>query len=123
MIIYNNKHSNFEKLLNKDKGRYTYGVHENCLIFKTPQPLPIYVQNFPTPDDLGRLILNKPPPPHPNLSSCNKLQSNNSTMYVNERNQNKSKTKSRHIQIDHTFYFSILPTNNAMVSLKNGFTV
>ena len=25
------------------KGRYTYDVYENCLIFKTPNPLPINV--------------------------------------------------------------------------------
>ena len=40
-----------------------------------------------------------------------------------ERSQNKRKTKSGHIQIDHSLYCSILPTNNAMVSLKDGFTV
>ena len=39
--------------MNKRAG-YTYDVHENCLIFKTPQPQPprtlsIYAQNFPTP--------------------------------------------------------------------------
>ena len=49
------------------KGRYTCDVHENCLIFRTPHPLSIYVQNFPTPLDLGRPILNDalPPPPSP----------------------------------------------------------
>ena len=31
----------------------------------------------------------------------------NDTVHVNEQNQKKSKTKSRHIQIDHVFYFSI----------------
>ena len=36
--------------------------------------------------------------------------------------QNKNKTKSRHIQINHAFYFSIYPTNNVMVSLRDGFT-
>ena len=30
------------------KGRYTYDVHENCVIFENPQPLSIYVQNFST---------------------------------------------------------------------------
>ena len=40
---------------------------------------------------------------------------------MNERNQNKNKTMSRHIQIDHTLYCLIQPTNNAMVSLKDGF--
>ena len=44
-------------------------------------------------------------------------------MHVNERNQNKYEIKSRHIQIDHAFYCSIYPTNNAVVSLKDGFTV
>ena len=41
---------------------------------------------------------------------------------MNERNQNKSKTKSRHIQIDHTFCCSIQATTNAIVSLKDDFT-
>ena len=36
-----------------------------------------------------------------------KLWNNNHTVDVNERNQNKSKTKSRHIQIDHGFCCSI----------------
>ena len=44
-------------------------------------------------------------------------------VHVNERNQNKNKTKSRHIQIDFRLYCSIQPTDNAMVSLKDGFTV
>ena len=44
-------------------------------------------------------------------------------MHVNERNQNKYEIKSRHIQIDHAFYCSIYPTNNAVVSLKDGFIV
>ena len=33
----------------KHKGGYTYDVHQNCLIFKTPPPLSIHVQNFSTP--------------------------------------------------------------------------
>ena len=41
---------------------------------------------------------------------------------MNERNQNKSKTKSSHIQTDHTFCCSIQLTNNAIVSLKDDFT-
>ena len=41
------------------------------------------------------------------LENVNKLWSNNRTVHVNERNQNKTKTKSRHIQIDHAFYCSI----------------
>ena len=41
-------------------------------------------------------------------------------MHVNERNQNK---KSCLIQIETSFHFLIYPTNNAMVSLKDGFTV
>ena len=58
------------------------------------------------------------PPPHyilrqkstqfaVNLENINKLWNNNRTVPVNERNQNKNKTKSRHIQIDHAFYCSI----------------
>ena len=41
------------------------------------------------------------------LENVNKLWTNNRTAQVNERNQNKNKTKSRHIQIDHAFYCSI----------------
>ena len=37
--------------------------------------------------------------------------------------QKQIKIKSRHIQIDRAFYCSIYPTNSAMVSLKNDFTV
>ena len=36
-----------------------------------------------------------------------KLWNNNRTVHVNERIQNKNKTKSCHIQIDHAFYCSI----------------
>ena len=42
---------------------------------------------------------------------------------MNKQKQNKSKTKSRHIQIDQAFYCLIYPTNIAMVSLMDGFTV
>ena len=48
--------------------------------------------------DLGRPISNEPPP---------LFFSTNDTVHVNERNQNKNKTKSRHIQIDGVFYSSI----------------
>ena len=44
----------------------------------------------------------------------------NRTVHVNERNQNK---KSCLIQIEHLFHCLIYPRNNAMVSLKDGFTV
>ena len=50
----------------------------------------------------------------------NKLWNNNHTVHVNERNQNK---KSCLIQIEHSFHCLIYPTNNTMVSLKDGFTV
>ena len=69
--------------------------------------------------DLGLPILNELPP----LPLSNKLWNNNPNVHVNERNQNKNESKSRHIQIDETFYCSIQPTNNAMVSLKDGFTI
>ena len=59
----------------------------------------------------------------PPLPLSNKLWNNNPNVHVNERNQNKNESKSRHIQIDETFYCSIQPTNNAMVSLKDGFTI
>ena len=38
------------------------------------------------------------------LENVNKLWKNNRTVHETERNQNKKKTKSRHIQIDHAFY-------------------
>ena len=38
-------------------------------------------------------------------------------------NEIKTKTKSRHIQSDHAFCCSILPTKNASVSLKDDYTV
>ena len=47
-------------------------------------PLSIYVQNSSTP-----LILER------------------TNLHVNERNQNKNKTKSPHIQIDYAFYCSM----------------
>ena len=50
----------------------------------------------------------------------NKLWNNNHTVHENERNQNK---KSCLIQIEHSFHCLIYPTNNTMVSLKDGFTV
>ena len=39
-----------------------------------------------------------------------KLWDNNHTVQVNERNQNKNKTKPYHIQINHAFYCSFCPT-------------
>ena len=57
------------------------------------------------------------------LENVNKLWNNIQNVHANERNQNKNKTKSRHIQIDHVFYCLIQPTNNTMVSLKDSFTV
>ena len=80
------------------KGWYTYNANENCLIFKTPHPLSIYVWKFSTHLTLDVQFYTNPP----TLSS--KLYR---TVQVNESNQNKNKTKSRHIQIDHTFYCSI----------------
>ena len=49
------------------KRRYTYAVHENCLIFKTPSSLSIYTQNISTllTLDVQFLTPNPPPPPPP----------------------------------------------------------
>ena len=58
--------------------------------------------------------------PHENV---NKPWNNNRIVHANERNQNKSKSKSRNIQFDHAVYCSFQPINNAMVSLKDDFTV
>ena len=41
------------------------------------------------------------------LENVHKLWNRNRTEHMNERNQNKSKTKSRHIQINHVFYWLI----------------
>ena len=41
------------------------------------------------------------------LENVNKLWKNNLAVHMDKRNQNKYKTKSRHIQINHAFYFSI----------------
>ena len=43
------------------------------------------------------------------LENVNKLWNNKRTVHVNERNQNKSKNMSHHIQIDHAFYCSLNP--------------
>ena len=47
------------------KGQYTYDVHENSLLFKTPHPpcpsMSIYIQNCSNLLDLGRPISNEPP--------------------------------------------------------------
>ena len=52
------------------------------------------------------------------LENVSKLWNDNRPVHVNERSQNKSKTKSRHIQIDHGFYCWLYPKNNALVSLN-----
>ena len=93
-------------------------LFENYLIFKNPTPLVHLHPKYFHPLDLGRPNLNEILP-----TLSRKLWNNNRTVHVNERNQNKSKTKSRHIQVDHALFFSIYPTNNAVVSLKDGFTL
>ena len=57
------------------------------------------------------------------LERLNKLWNNNHTMHVSKGNQNKKKTKSRHIQIYHAFFCLIQPTNKTMILLKDCFTV
>ena len=79
---------------NFTNGRYTHDFHENCLIFKTPPPpLSIYAQNFCVPwpwvNNFERTI----PTPPPSRYKNNKLWNNNRTVHLNERNQNKNKTK------------------------------
>ena len=44
-------------------------------------------------------------------------------MHVNKRNQNQNKANASHIQTDHAFFCLIYPASNAMISLKDGFTV
>ena len=59
------------------KGRYTYGVHENCLIFKTPPtPLVHMRPKFFHPLDLGRPISNTPPRLLPLQMITSKLKEN-----------------------------------------------
>ena len=50
-----------------------------------------------------------------------KLWKNNHTLHVSKRNKSKNVTKLRHIQINHAFYSSIYPINNAVISLNHGF--
>ena len=72
-------------------------------IVKTPPPpahLPVHLRsNFFHPLDLGSPILDETLP-----TLFNKLWNNNRTVHVNKRIQNKSKTKPRHIQIDHAYH-------------------
>ena len=72
---------------NSSKGRYTYDVHENCLIFKIPTPLPFKVQNFSTHLTLDVQCQTKLSP----STVSNKLWNSNRTVHVNEWIQNKSK--------------------------------
>ena len=92
------------------KGRSTYDVHENGLIFKTPHsPHPSMSKIFPPLWPWESNFKRESPAP----TFSNKLWNINRTMHVNERNQNKNKTRSSHIQIDHAFCCS-----SAMVSFK-----
>ena len=50
--------------INIYKGRYTYDVHENCPIFKTPHLLVQLLSKLFLLLDLGRPISSEPPP-HP----------------------------------------------------------
>ena len=101
---------------------YTYDVHENDLTFKTPHsPCPSTSHIFPPPWPWTSNF--KQTPPSSTTTFSNKLWNNNRTAYVDERNQKKNKTKSRQIRIYYVFYCSIYHTNNAMVLLKDGFTV
>ena len=64
LIINQSLHKTPHKILHKNstKGWYTYDVHENCSIFKTPYPhFSIYVQNSSTPLTLDIEFQTKPP--------------------------------------------------------------
>ena len=52
------------------------------------------------------------------LENVSKLRNNHRTEHLNEQNQNKNKTKSCHIQLDHAFCCSVQPLNNGIVSFK-----
>ena len=77
----------------------------------TPPPLPFYFTRyardlrpkFSNFFELGHPILKEPP----STPLSKKLWNNNRTVHMNERNQKKNKTKSRNIQTDHAFYYSI----------------
>ena len=97
------------------KRRYTYGVHENCLIFNTHYPQSIYVQNISALLILDVQFLNKPSYPLE--------QTMEQKPY---RACERTKLKQKQIQVtSHSNWprISIYPKNNAMVSLKDGFTV
>ena len=82
------------------KRRYTYGVHENCLIFNTHHPQSIYVQNISVLLTLDVQFLNKPSYP---LEQTMEQKPHRAC----ERTKLKQKQiQARHIQIDHTFRFT-----------------
>ena len=76
------------------------------IVFQDPL-LPVHLHpEYFYPLNLGHPIFQDPPlKKKPNL--FNKLLYNNRTVHLTKRNQNKSRTKSPHIQIDHAFYCSI----------------
>ena len=95
------------------------------LQYQLINPIPLILSGFPlTSFHLAEASLScNQPVLFAELENVNELWNNNRTVHVNERNQNKSKTKSRHIQIDHASYYSIQPTNNVrdnkhMTSMK-----
>ena len=86
------------KLVNK--GQYTYDVHENCQIFRTPHPSIHLCSKFFHPLDLKRPILNEPALPTTTTTTIsNKLWNNNRTVHINERNQSKKNQVTSHLNL------------------------
>ena len=76
-----------------NRGQYTYDIHGNCLIFKTPHPLSICFQNLSTPLIIDVQFQRTPLPPSPN--PLQKTMEQQAHLAVNKQNQ--SKTNSPHV--------------------------
>ena len=108
-------------LHNLSEGRCSENMRQICT--RTLMPMwdfnKVQKQNpWLHPLELRRPIFKAPPSPP---SPTNYGTTTATYMWTNKIKTKKS--KSRHIQIDHRFYCSIYPTNNTMVSIKDGFTV
>ena len=80
------------------KRRYTYGVHENCLIFNTHHPQSIYVQNISALLTLDVQFLNKPSYP---------LEQTMEQKPHRASNEIKTKTNPSHVTFKLTTHFDL----------------
>ena len=94
------------------KGWYTYGIHENCPIFKTPHPPCPSTSEIPPPSWPWMFNFKRPSLLSKWYSAC-------------ERTNIKRKTKPSQVtfKLIMLSFLRFRPTNNVMVSLKDGFTV